>query len=272
MHRRWLLCAITICFARALVPSSASAAQELTLAEIIARNADAMGGRERLDSLRSVVTLRTPTSLTSLKLPHFVLVEGYDSTGAVSYAEGYNGKQAWEQTRKDSARRVVSGRPEVALRRVVQWPNNLVPLYRVAEFGHTLALEGRERIDSVQYYKVRLTLSDGFQRWYYIHPTTFLIERARDTRELHANDGNTREIETVFTDYRVTGGYRFAFTVFERDVRTGERLFGRTVLGIFPNATIPDALFDPSSRSDFSRLLAYRQRVRGEGAGSKAAQ
>jgi len=257
MHRLRSLLAICTAIA-SLAPVAATRAQGRKLADILERNATAMGGRGRLDSLSSVVTLRTPTSLTSLKLPHFVLVEGFDSTGAVAYAEGYNGQHAWEQTRRDTVRRLVTGRAEVALRRVVQWPGNILALYRLPDFGHALELEGSEQIDSVVYYRIRLTLKDGFTRSYFLNAKTFLIERARDTRELHANDGNTREIETVFADYRPVDGYRFPFTVFERDVHTGERLFGRTVLAIFPNAEIPDSLFDPTTRSHFARVQMFR--------------
>jgi hypothetical protein len=244
--------------AAALHPYRFAEAQLLTLPQLLDSNAVAMGGRERLDTLQSVVTLRTRSSLTSLKLPHFVLVEGFDSTGSVNYAEGYNGRQAWEQTRRDSSRRVVTGRPEIALRRVVQWPGNVLPLYRLAEFGHSLHLEGTDTIDGVVHYRIRLTLTDGFQRWYFIDSETYRIARARDTRELHANDGNIRDIETVFADYRAVGGYWFPFTVFERDLRTGERLFGRTMLAIFPNADVPDSLFDATTTSDFNRVRHFR--------------
>ena len=230
----------------------------LDLAQLLDSNAVAMGGRARLDRLASVVTLRTATSLTSLKVPSFVLIEGYDSAGAVSYAEGYDGHQAWEQTREDSARRVVTGRPEVALRRVVQWPGNVVPLYRVGEFGETLALEGVDSLEGELYYRLRLNLQDGFQRWYFVNATSYRIERARDTRELHASDGNTREIETLFTDYRPTEGYWFPFTVIERDLRTGETLSARTVLGIFPAVELPDSLFAASGHSDPARLRWFR--------------
>jgi hypothetical protein len=218
----------------------------------------AMGGRARLDLLSTVVTLRTATSLTSLKLPSFVLIEGYDSAGAVSYAEGYDGHQAWEQTREDSARRVVTGRPEVALRRVAQWPGNIVPLYRLGEFGDTLALEGVDSLDGELYYRLQLTLQDGFQRRYYVSATNYRIERARDVRELHANDGNTREIETLFTDYRPTEGYWFPFTVIERDLHTGETLSARTVLGIFPAVDLSDSLFTATGHSDPGRLRWFR--------------
>lgn len=263
MHRIWFVLATIVSMVGVREPTVAAAKQELTLSEVLDRNATALGGRARLNELQSVVTLRTSTSLTSLKLPHFVLVEGFDSTGSVTYAEGYNGRQAWEQTRRDSIRRVVTGRPEVALRRVVQWPGNVLALCRMSEFGHSLQLEGTETIESAIYYRIRLTLNDGFMRWYFVNAKTFLIERARDTRELHANDGNTREIETVFTDYRWVDGYRFPFTVFERDARTGERLFGRTVVAMFPNADIPDSLFDPGVRSDFSRVQRFKRLVAG---------
>jgi hypothetical protein len=108
---------------------------------------------------------------------------------------------------------------------------------------------------------VRLTLPDGFERWYYLNAKTFRIDRARDTRELHANDGRVRTIETVFADYREVNGYWFPFTVFERDAATGERLFGRTVLGIWPNVPLPDSLFWAGTRSDPQRLATFRARV-----------
>ncbi len=236
-------------------------AQQMTLQRLLELNAAAMGGRARLDLLRSVVTLRTFTSLTSMKLPHFVLVEGFDTTGHVRYSEGYDGRVAWEQTSSDSIRRVVTGRAVTALRRVAQWPNNVRALYNVTAYGGRLELEGVEEREGVGYYRVRLTLPDGFERWYFVHPTTYRLALARDTRELHANDGNTRMIETVFGDYRQVEGYWFPFTVYERDARTGERLFGRTVLAIFPNEAIPDSLFSPATRSSLERVLAYRSRL-----------
>jgi hypothetical protein len=234
--------------------SQAVLLRTLDLAGLLDSNAVAMGGRGRLDTLHSVVTLRTATSLTSLKLPDFVLIEGYDSLGAVTYAEGYDGRQAWEQTRQDSARRPVTGRAEVALRRVPQWPGNIVPLYRVGEFGDSLALEGVDTLDGDRYYRLRLTLRDGFERWYFVNASSYRIERARDARELHANDGNTRMIETLFTDYRPVDGYWFPFTVIERDLQTGKTLSARTVLGIFPGVGLADSLFTASSRSDPGRL------------------
>jgi hypothetical protein len=239
----------------------ASAQRGLDLAGLLDRNAAAMGGRARLDTLRSVVTLRTHTSLTSLKLPHFVLVEGYDTAGAISYAEGYDGRVSWEQTRTDSSRRPVTGQATVALRRVVQWPNNVLPLYRVGEYGGRLVLEGVEADAGDSAYRLRLTLPDGFERWYFLDAKTFRIDRARDTRELHANDGRVRTIETVFADYREVNGYWFPFTVFERDAVTGERLFGRTVLGIWPNVPLPDSLFGPGTESDPQRLTTFRAKV-----------
>ena len=241
-----------------LTPAPARAQAGLTLAQLLDSNAVATGGRARLDRLASVVTLRTTTSLTSLKLPDFVLIEGYDSAGAVRYAEGYDGHQAWEQTREDSARRVVTGRAEIALRRVAQWPGNIVPLYRVGEFGDSLALEGVDSLEGELYYRLRLTLQDGFRRWYFVNATSYLIERARDARELHANDGNTREIETLFTDYRPVDGYWFPFTVIERDLRTGETLSARTVLDFFPGVELPDSLFAASGHSDPARLERFR--------------
>jgi hypothetical protein len=243
------------------LPPRPAFSQDLSLATLLEQNAKAMGGRARLDSLRSVVTLRTPTSITSLKLPCFVLVEGFDSLGRIRYAEGHDGHQTWEQTGTDAVRRLVTGRAEAALRRVVQWPNNLLPLYRVGEYGGRLTLEGREVRDGIAYYRLRLTLPDGFERWYFIDPSTYRISWARDTRELHANDGNTRPIETVFSDYREVQGYWFPFTVYERDARTGERLAGRTMLGIFPNDPVPDSAFGAHATSDPARLRQYLARL-----------
>lgn len=238
----------------------------VTLDQVLACQADSAGGRERLDRIRSVVTVRTRTSLTTLALPNRVLVEGYDSAGRVAYAEGYDGRQAWEQTSRDPKRRVVSGRAEVALSRVARWPGNILPLYRLAELGLDLALLPADSSDGWDMIGVRLTLADGFQRDYLLERGSCRLVLARDRRELHANDGKVREIETVFSDYRQVGGYWFPFTVYERDRATGERLSGRTVLGIFPDEAAPDSLFTAQTTSDPERLRALLARIAaGEG-------
>jgi len=253
----------------AFVPLDRLAAQitdPVTLQQVLDCQADSAGGRARLDRISSLVTVRTPTSVTTLRAPSSVLVEGFDSTGRVTYAEGYDGATAWEQTEKDTARRVVTGRAAVALSRVAEWPGNLLPLYRMTELGYRLELLPPDSSDGWDVIGVRLTLRDGFQRDYLLERGSCRLVLARDRRELHANDGNTREIETVFSDYRGVDGYWFPFTVYERDRVTGERLSGRTVLGIFPNEPAAQALFSPSGKSEVERLRGLLRRIEaGEG-------
>ncbi|HEX9692940.1 MAG TPA: hypothetical protein VGA22_12665 [Gemmatimonadales bacterium] len=195
--------------------------------------------------------------ITVTKRPYFHKVELFTEDGRLRYAEGIDGQVAWEQSATDSTRHPVTGRPAQALWRVLQWPTALNPLYRMADRGHTLSLQRDTILDGTRYHEVLLTLSDGFQRTYYVNAETYLIERARDDRRLHATDESIQSIEGIWGDFRDVDGYTFPFYSEERNFVTGERFYGSTLLEVRVNVGVPDAAFglEGVSRPDELRAL-----------------
>jgi hypothetical protein len=102
-------------------PASASrgnrkraAANDVTLDVLIERNADSLGGRERLDQLKSVRVQRTKNVITPSQRPEFHIVYICNGDGSRLYAEGFSGETAWEKY-ESPVRYPVEGRPKAAL-------------------------------------------------------------------------------------------------------------------------------------------------------------
>lgn len=112
--------------------------------------------------------------------------------------------------------------------------------------GHRLELAGRESIEGIDYYVLKLTFDDGFVSRYYVNPGTWMIERDRQQRALHvAVDPTLEWIETTYSDFREVGGVLFAHRQIERKVETGEVLSTGMISAIRLNAPLADGRFAP---------------------------
>ncbi len=133
-----------------------------------------------------------------------------------------------------------------ALRHGIEFPLKVFGLHEMRTRGHRLELAGRETIDGIDYHALRLTLDDGFEVRYYIHPQTWLIERERTRRALHVDIDPTPEwIETTYGDFRAVGGVLFAHRQVERNVESGEVLSTGTISAIRLNTPLSGGRFSP---------------------------
>ena len=139
-----------------------------------------------------------------------------------------------------------SAKGAAALRHGIEFPFKLFGLHEMQRRGHRLELTGRESIDGIGYYVLRLTLDDGFESLYYVHPETWQIERDRQQRALHVDVNPTLEwIETTSSDFREVGGVLFAHRQVERKVDSGEVLSTGTISAIRLNAPLANGRFSP---------------------------
>lgn len=243
--RGWRGAGVAALVLASLASFACGAPEPSTLAQIVERHTEAMGGREKLATLRSVLRQRNETTFTLRAKPHFHLVLLLEEDGSLRYAEGFDGEVAWEQS-GDGPRTVVEGRPREALWHTTQFPSNLNPLHGVEGRGHALALVGRDTLDGTAYHHLRLTLSDGFVRDYYLSAETYRIERSRDVRRHHAYEEDVQPIEAVWSDFRRVDGFWFPFVEIERNYETGERLWGGTPhRRVHVNVEVPESVFRP---------------------------
>ena len=131
------------------------------------------------------------------------------------------------------------GRPKVALWNTTQWPSSLNALYQMEAMGHRVRYLGLETLEKQQYHRILLTLSNGWESYYYVHPESFQLVRSRNVRRFHAVDKNIRRIETQWSDFRDVAGLKIPYAFREVDIDTGEVLSEGTSLSFKLNLPIP---------------------------------
>jgi len=219
-----------------------------TLDDIIANNTKAMGGRDLIESVRTLkVTLH-------IKDPGFEVDAVYHAArpgkmridildhGQRVYMERFDGAKGWQRTGKEEKEEGVV--PTAALRHGVELPGNLFGLHELQKRGHRLELTGREQVDGVDYYVLRLVFADGYESSLYVDPQTWRITRRRDVRALHPDvDPTKTTIESRKSDWRQVDGLWFAFASEDVDLNTGKVLETSTVKETKVNPAIDPAIF-----------------------------
>jgi hypothetical protein len=126
----------------------------------------------------------------------------------------------------------------------VELPGKLFGLHEMKQRGHKIDLVGRETVDGIDYYVLRLTFGDGYTTSLYVDPQSWLITRRRDVRPLHVDvDPTPTTIEQRISDFREIAGVRFAFASTEIDLKTGKQLESTKVGSIKVNPPIDESIF-----------------------------
>ena len=162
--------------------------------------------------------------------------------GVRVYTEAYDGHSGWDLGADGGTPRADPHGD--ALWHGTQFPGNIFSLGDMKAAGHRLDYMGREELDGVRYYVLKLTLSDGFETYRYVNPDTWLIDRGRDFRAFHpALNSQKTWVETRWSDYRSVDGSLYAFKSVNIDLNTGKELAVTGVTAIKVNPTIDSRLF-----------------------------
>lgn len=209
--------------------SSCDASSELSLNDIIARHADARGGVATLNAIENTLNIATVTEPTfeiigryvASTAPNMRIDVFYD--GDRVFSEGIDDSGEWQWSggvpaaTPSSEAAIESG----ALSHGVIF--NLYGLHALTKLGHKIELEGRELIDGVSYYALKITLDDGFETWRYINPATWKIDYSRDFRSFHPDVDPTRVwVQTKYDDFRPVDGVVAPFRWTTTNLDTGE--------------------------------------------------
>jgi hypothetical protein len=231
-----------------LTVTKLTAESSLSLDDIIARNTDAMGGKEKIESLHSVeISLH-------VKDPSFEVDGIYHAArpgkmridimadGKRVYMERFDGEKGWQWNGKEEKEE--GAVPTAALRHGVELPGNLFGLYEMQKRGHRLELADDETIDGVNYHVLRVTFADGYETSLYLDPENWRITLRRDVRALHPDvDPTPTTIETRYFDFRQVDGFWFAFANENVDLKTRKVLESTQIKEIKVNQPIDLAIF-----------------------------
>src|SRR6266480_4231445 len=111
--------------------------------------------------------------------------------------------------------------------------------------GYRIELAGRENIDGIQYYVLRLTLSDGCLTTLFVDPKNWLITRRCDVRPLHVDvDPTPTTIEQRSSDFRTISGVQLAFASSETDLQSGKVLETTVVRRVKINPPLNQSIFE----------------------------
>lgn len=223
----------------ALFAASGAAAQ--TLDEIVARHIEARGGAEKLKAIQSVRFTRTvATPFADLKVvihrkrPHLLRVEQTVS-GQPPVARGVGATEAW-----DTIQGKVVVRPPQAFADARDLDGDFDGLLVDWKAkGHTVVLEGKERLPGGEAFKLKVTTKTGASGHIYLDAGTFLDRR-------HVNLTSNRQAQVVidFAGWRDVDGVKFPFDITEE--RTGKAPVQTLVTyteTIETNVPIDDAMF-----------------------------
>ena len=238
-------------------PAAASAAPDVSgvdLARIVANNKEAVQGSMGTADIQAIeVDLdikeanATNAAVYRADRQGRMRIDIY-AGGKRVYTEAYDGHRGWDWGGDGSA--PTEDRYAAALWHGTQFPGLIFGLQDMAALGHKLEYIGREAVAGVDYYVLKLTLSDGFETYRYINPDTWLIERGRDFRAFHPARGDKQTwIETVWSDYRPVEGVQRPFLSVNTDLVTGTWQATNTVRAIKVNPPLDPAIFTkPSPR------------------------
>ena len=219
-----------------------------TLDEIIARNTEAMGGREKIESVQTVevrLHIEDPgfevDGVYRAARPGRMRID-IMAAGKPVYMERFDGEKGWQWSGKEEKEE--GAVPTAALRHGVELPGNLFGLHEMQKRGHRLEFGGRELIDGVEYYLLRVTFADGSETSLFVDPQSWRITRRRDVRALHPDvDPTPTTIESRKSDWRQVDGVWFAFAGEDVDLRTGQVIESMRVAEIKVNPPIPESNF-----------------------------
>jgi outer membrane lipoprotein-sorting protein len=234
---------IVIAFILAVAALTPLPARAQTVDEIIAKNIQALGGRQKLDSVQ---TLRTKGKLDAgffradvaqqNKRPDKVREEF--SVQGLTQVQSYDGKTGW-QINPFGGRRD----PEILSQddtKSLQVDADVDgPLVDYAKKGHKAELVGHDSVEGTDCFKIKLTLKNGDIRTYYLDADSYL-EIKLETQSFVR--GTVQEGETYYGDYEEVGGiyYPFSYEVGQKGEPNRAKF---TVEKIEQNVPLDDSIF-----------------------------
>ncbi len=215
-----------------------------TADEVIDKHIEAMGGKDKLATLKSV-RMETNLSVQGMDIPVVITrvhnvgqrvdisamgMDGYiinTTTNGWSYMP-FMGQSAAEAMPEDQVKESIDGLD-------IQGS-----LLNYKDKGHTVTLVGKEDVDGTECFKVKLVTKAGKERTYFVDPKNYYILRAISKATVN---GQEMEVTQNFGDYKKTeDGYVFANTI--------GGAFGQgdmTVTKIEVNKTIDEKVFKPAN-------------------------
>ncbi len=182
-----------------------SFANAQTVDEIINKHADALGGKDKLSQIKSI-SYQNKTEVMGNESNSTIIIlngKGYRSDA------NFNGQQIVQVVTDKGAWAInpfggssnAQAAPADQYKAVEDGIYLPDPLFNYADHGAKVELQGQEKVDSVNAYKIKYTNKDSGIVTYYISPVTYYIIESVKVGEVQGQETN---ITISYSDYRKT--------------------------------------------------------------------
>ncbi|MDB5121752.1 MAG: hypothetical protein JWN56_2970 [Sphingobacteriales bacterium] len=234
----------TFLFAALALTMSVSAFAQ-SVDEIVNKNITALGGKEKLNSLKSV-KIDATISLQGMEVPSTVVqlnnvgirsdftVQGTKGTQVITKSEGWSFMPFMGQDKPVQI-------PAEEVKQSQSLLDLAGPLVDYAKKGNKIELAGKEVVEGKDALKLKLTLSDGSAMDYYVDPVTGYTVKTVVRKRMNGQDG---EVSNVMLDYKKTeDGYFIPYTM-NQIITGGPGLMVIKVTNIEINKPVDESIFE----------------------------
>lgn len=215
--------------------------------EIVNRHIVALGGREKIDAVHSVVqhleyregSFVIPNAFIARMRPYYKTI-GDPKDKTVDINEGYDGS-AWEYYADPGVVIRTVGAAAAAARHGTEIIDSLVDYQ---QHGTQIKMSGTEVFGGHPAYRLHVTLADGFAKDLFVDQQSFLIIGDRRSAPIHAF-GESIPSENRIGDYRAVNGVLFSYSIQEVEIATGKELNTNTVQSLEVNKKFDPDFFGP---------------------------
>jgi len=191
----------------------APAARAQTVDEIISKNLEALGG---MDKLQSVKTLRMAATLKMGSFQAAVKSENKRPDKVrdefilqgMAQVSAYDGKTGWQvnpfQGRKDPELLSADDTKGLQVEADIDGP-----LVNYQQKGSVAELVGHDSVEGTDCYKIKLTLKNGDVRIYYLDADSYMVIKLETQTFIR---GALQERETYYGDYEKVNGIYYPFS------------------------------------------------------------
>ncbi len=213
-----------------------------TADEIINKNIAAMGGLDKLNSIKSVYQ-EDSNMIQGVKIPIKMWMINKTSQ-RVEFS--FSGMTGFEILRKDSGWSFspFAGQTVAEPMTPDQVKKGQEELYLTDGFvdykkkGYTVTFEGKDETEGSESFKIKVKISDSISSTYYIDPDTYYVQQVKSKI---TENGKTIETSETRSDYKKTSdGY-----IFPMDINSSMQGDLKVYL-IKVNSTIDNKIFSPS--------------------------
>ena len=188
-------------------------AQAQTADEVVNKYIDALGGKDKLSSLKSVkltgsMSIQgTDISLTITKLH----MKGMRMDISVMGTENYQIITPDKGTMFMPVQGMASptDMPEEQLKAAQSQLDVQSSLLDYKEKGNSIELLGKEKVDGADNFKMKITFKNGITSTYFIGADNYRLNKSVSKRTIN---GEEMEIENTYSNYKQVDGFWFPFT------------------------------------------------------------